>query len=197
MLVVIKNGYRIPFQFSPPLSGIPLRLPSYSTGSERGEALSREITALLNKDAVEDAPSLPGFYSCMFVVPKVIGGFCPVIDLSHLNRHVRTTKFCMETGRTVLAAICQDDWMVLVDLKDAYLLVSIHPGSRQFLRFQWENRSLQFRTLCFGLSTAPQVFTRMMAPVAAELHRQGIRILRYLDDWLLLATMYQEAFNST
>ena len=45
----------------------------------------------------------------------------------------------------------------------------------------------QFRVLCFGLTTAPQVFTRLMAPISAILHRYGIRMLRYLDDWLILA----------
>ena len=45
----------------------------------------------------------------------------------------------------------------------------------------------QFRVLCFGLATALQVFTRLMAPISAILHRYGIRILRYLDDWLILA----------
>ena len=45
----------------------------------------------------------------------------------------------------------------------------------------------QFRVLYFGLTTALQVFTRLMAPISAILHRYGIRILRYLDDWLILA----------
>ena len=48
--------------------------------------------------------------------------------------------------------------------------------------------ALQFRVLCFGLTTAPQVFTRIMAPVSAILHRHGVRMLRYLDDWLILAS---------
>ena len=43
----------------------------------------------------------------------------------------------------------------------------------------------QFKALCFGLSTAPQVFTRVMAPVSAILHSMGIRMRRYLDDWLV------------
>ena len=32
-----------------------------------------------------------------------------------------------------------------------------------------------------------KVFTRLMAPISAILHRYGIRMLRYLDDWLILA----------
>ena len=39
--------------------------------------------------------------------------------------------------------------------------------------------------LCFGLSTAPQVFLRVMAPVSAILHSCGIRMRWYLDDWLV------------
>ena len=31
-----------------------------------------------------------------------------------------------------------------------------------------------------------KVFTRLMAPISAILHRYGIRMLRYLDDWLIL-----------
>ena len=34
---------------------------------------------------------------------------------------------------------------------------------------------------------APQVFTRVMAPVSAILHHLGIRMCRYLDDWLIQA----------
>ena len=46
---------------------------------------------------------------------------------------------------------------------------------------------LPVQVLCFGLTTAPQVFTWLMAPISAILHRYCIRMLRYLDDWLILA----------
>ena len=49
--------------------------------------------------------------------------------------------------------------------------------------------SVQFRSLCFGLSTAPRAFTRVMAPVSSIMHRYG---LRYLDDWLILGSSFRE-----
>ena len=69
-----------------------------------------------------------------------------------------------------------------MDLQDAYLQVPIHPGSRRYLQFTMAGVPYQFRVLCFGLTTAPQVFTRLMAPISAILCRYGIRVLRYLDD---------------
>ena len=79
------------------------------------------------------------------------------------------------------------DWMISLDLQDSYLQVPIHTESRRYLRFTIGGVSYQFRVLCFGLTTAPQVFTRLMVPISAILHRYGIRMLRYLDDWLILA----------
>ena len=82
--------------------------------------------------------------------------------------------------------------MVPLDLQDAYLQVPVHPSSRQYLRFCVGDLVLQFCALCFGLSTASQVFTRVMAPVSAIMHRYGSRILRYLDDWLVLGSSFQD-----
>ena len=75
--------------------------------------------------------------------------------------------------------------MVSIDLKDTYLQVPIHPDSRKYLRFIALNQVFQFKALCFGLSTAPQVFTWVMAPILAILHRLDVRMCRYLDDWLI------------
>ena len=44
----------------------------------------------------------------------------------------------------------------------------------------------------FALLTAPQVFTRVIASVSAIMHRHGFRILRHLDDWLVLAFTFTE-----
>ena len=87
-----------------------------------------------------------------------------------------------ETSRLVLRAVRRGDWMVSIDLKDAHLQVPFHPESRKFLRFIAFRKVYQVKVLCFGLSTAPQVFTRVMTPVSVMLHNLGIQILRYLDN---------------
>ena len=184
---VLREGYRILFSRRPPLSDQPLPMPSYTSSSIRGKALEQEFQDLLHKQAIEQAPQTPGFYSRLFVVQKDSGAWRPIIDLSTLNTYIASQRFHMETPQSVLRSIRQGDWMISLDLQDAYLQVPIHPELRRYLRFTMGGVPYQFRVLCFGLTTAPQVFTRLMAPISAILHRYGIRMLRYLDDWLILA----------
>ena len=160
---VLHFGYQVPFRSLPPLSHVPLPLPSYSPSSIRGLALSAAVADLLAKEAIELAPPSPGFYSRLFVTPKVAGWWRPVIDLSCRNGFVDVSHFHMETTQTVLQSLREGDWLVSLDLQDAYLQVPVHPSSRRYLRFCMGESVYQFRALCFGLSTAPQVFTRIMA----------------------------------
>ena len=83
--------------------------------------------------------------------------------------------------------------MVSIYLKDVYLQIPIHPSSRKYLGFTARGRAWQFKVLCFGLSTAPQVFSQVMALVSSFLHQSGVRMLRYLDDWLILVSSRKEA----
>ena len=184
----LRVVYRIPFDRRPPLSERPLSLPAYSPQSIKGVALTQELQTLLRKGAVEPAPQSPGFYSRLFLVQKASGSWRPIIDLSTLNDYVTSSYFHMETPQSVLRSIRPGDWMVSLDLQDAYLQVPVHHDSRRYLRFVVGGRSYQFRVFCFGLTTAPQVFTRIMAPVSAILHKYGVRMLRYLNDWLILAS---------
>ena len=139
---------------------------------------------MLAKGALEIARDPgPSFYSCLFLVEKASGGWRPVIDLSHLNEFVQLTRFKMKTVASVLLSVREGDFLASLDLKDAYFQIPIHPSSRKLLRFTSEGTVYRFRALCFGLSTAPQVFTRVFTAVSAWAHSHGIRLLRYLDDW--------------
>ena len=152
---------------------------------------------MLAKGALEIARDPgPGFYSRLFLVEKATGGWRPVIDLSHLNDFVQLTPFKMKAVALVLLSVREGDFLASLDLKDAYFQIPIHGSSRKLLRFMSEGTVYQFKALCFGLSTAPQVFTRVFAAVSAWAHSRGIRLLRYLDDWLVLSSLEKKARRS-
>ncbi|XDV49519.1 hypothetical protein PO909_018753 [Leuciscus waleckii] len=93
----------------------------------------------------------------------------------------------MLTTKQILAQIRPGDWFISVDLKDAYFQIQIAPRHSPFLRFAFEGRAYQYTVLPFGLSLAPRTFTKCMDTALAPLRQQGMRILNYLDDWLILA----------
>ena len=135
LVAVLRFRCRFPFRVSPVLSNVPIPLPSYSPSSIMGVALSAAVADLCTKGAIEPAPPSPGYYSHLFVTPKVTGGWRPEIDLSHLNRSVLVSHFHMETQQTVLQSLHPGDWLVSLDLQDAYLQVPVHLSSRCYLRF--------------------------------------------------------------
>ena len=59
---------------------------------------------------------------------------------------------------------------------------------KKYLCFQWTNICYAFQGLSFGLNTAPRVFTKLIKPIAASLRKRGIRIIVYLDDFLILGS---------
>ena len=131
--------------------------------------------------------------ACSTSFPRLLQpSICSVEDLGVLETRHRFLDPQSLRGRVTfpdgdhpVLSVRQGDWMASIDLKEAYLQVPVHPDSRRFLRFVAQGRVYQFSALCFGLSTAPQVFSRVMAPVSAILYSWGIRMRRFLDDWLV------------
>ena len=92
----------------------------------------------------------------------------------------------MEGMDSVRHLIRQGDWMVKLDLKDAYLSVPICLEHQPFLCFRWRGICYQFTCLAFGLSPAPRLFTKLLKPVVGALRRAGIRLVIYLDDIIFM-----------
>ena len=172
-----------PFSHPGNVSDVPSRLSSGSSlaARGRGHACQRSLRNHPRSGSWLLQSSFPGGE----------GGWQPVISLSlsHLNEFVHLTRFKMETVASVLLSVREGDFLASLDVKNAYFQIPIHRSSRKLLRFTSEGTVYQSRALCFGLLTAPQVF----AAVSAWAHSHGIRLLRYLDDWLLLASSKREA----
>lgn len=133
-----------------------------------------------------------GFYSRYFLIPKRDGGLRPILDLRPLNRFLRSLRCRMLTIPRLRGAVNAGDWFVTVDLKDAYFQVPIWQGHWWFLRFGFEGLTYEFQVLPFGIALAPRTFTRCMDTVLAPLLRRGLRVLNYLDNWLLCAASEEE-----
>src|ERR1700730_7875651 len=165
---------------------------------QQRELLRQEIAQLLAKRAIEPVnDASPGFHSSMFVIPKRNGGYRPVFNLKRLNEHLEAPHFKMETLRQVTPLIQQHDFLTSINLSDAFLHILVHKMSRKYLRFRWNGKTFQFRTIPFGLSTVPWLFTRMTKPILTWARSQGIRVSAYLDDWIVFARTQQQSLEHT
>ncbi|KAJ1170436.1 hypothetical protein NDU88_002313 [Pleurodeles waltl] len=113
--------------------------PSLSQLLEDYLALFRqEVTALLAKVATEKVP-VPEVgrdcYSRYFLMPKKDMGLLPILDLWDINYFLKKEKFKMLTLAQVLSALDPGDWMVALDLQDAFFHIPILPVHRRYLRF--------------------------------------------------------------
>ena len=178
------QGYLIDFTHNPTQSHPPqpIVLPQ-----DKHVLVTQEVKELLQKRAiVESAPSDQNFVSKIFLVEKKGGGQRPVINLKALNQFVQVEHFKMEGLHLLPDLLQRRDWMIKMDLKDAYLQIPIHQSHQRYLHFIWEGKHYKFQSLPFGLSSAPRVFTKTLKPVIAWLRQIGLRLIVYLDDMLFM-----------
>ena len=188
----MTQAYRLQFLRKPLLS-VPGAQPAVR-GERHRLILEKEVATLLSKGAIREVEKddhKAGFRSHYFLIPKRDGGLRPVLDLRGLNRYLRPLWCKMLTAPRVRQAINQGDWFATIDLKDAYFQIPIWRGHWRFLRFQSGDRTYEFMVLPFGISLAPRTFTRCMEAVLGPLRLRGLRVLNYLDDWLVCAQTQQ------
>ncbi|KAJ1180639.1 hypothetical protein NDU88_005859 [Pleurodeles waltl] len=98
--------------------------------------LCQEVAALLAKGAKEKVhvPEVGrGCYSRYFLIPKKDRGLRPIRDLWDLNYFLKKEKFKMLILAQVLSVLDPGDWMVALDLQDAYFHITILLAYRRYL----------------------------------------------------------------
>lgn len=150
--------------------------------------VDNEIIELIEKGAISESKHEQGeFISNIFLVKKKGGSFRPVINLKKLNEFIEYHHFKMENIETVLSNLKRNSYFINLDLKNAYFTVAIHKAYKKYLKFEWRGKLYEFNCLCFGISCAPRVFTKLMKVVFAHIRRKGISAFYYIDDSLVEA----------
>lgn len=90
-----------------------------------------------------------------------------------------------------------DDYMCRLDLQDAYFMVPIDIEDKKYLRFEYDNKIYQFNALPFGLTSAPFVFTKIGKQLVNWLRKKGVKVVIYLDDFLIFGETYDNCLKDT
>lgn len=187
-------GYKLP------LSRIPIQTSSPKEkvfkGSDRQEMLSA-ITQLQNLGAIRTCSyQRDQFVSRIFLADKSGRRKRFILNLKQLNHYIQAPHFKMEDTRTVTRLFQKDNFAATIDLKDAYYLIPVQEECRKYLRFSFEGKLYEFTCLPNGLASAPYMFTKLLKPVIKFLRSNGIIVVSYLDDFLILGSSEQECHNN-
>lgn len=189
VLSVIK-GYKLEFDSKPKQSYV---LPERSFSPEEIVDYEQAIGRLLAIGAIRKcSPCKDQFISPYFLVDKSNGSKRLVFNLKGLNKFMTTEHFKLEDVRTAIRLLSKGVFMAKLDLQDAYLLISIHPESRKYLRLCWKGQLYEYLCMPFGLCTAPFIFTKIMKPLTNWLRERGWLSVVYLDDWLCLGSNFSK-----
>ena len=135
-------GIQIPFIIFPHRSRVP---PLTFHNQSEKVAIDQDISEMLQKWAIQVvSPTNGEFLSSVNLVKKKDGGNRPVMNLTELNSYVTYQHLKME-GQYLLKHLVQTgDWMIKIDLKDAYFTVPVSKQHQPLLRFMHRGLRYQF-----------------------------------------------------
>jgi len=177
-----------------PVQTVLPKLPPFN--ATEIQLIDKEVNELLQKGAINRVSPCQGeFISNLFLVPKKTGDTRPVINLKPLNEFIQNIHFKMENIQMALNLITKGDYMISIDLKDAYFNIPIFAPHRKYLRFIWKDQRYEFTCLPFGYSLAPRVFTKVLKPIISHLRLNGLKIVIFFFFLLLIASSRQECLD--
>ena len=193
ILRIVANGYKLQFKYNsvPVQYSFSPRSMSHSSQS----ICSSKVSEFLSEGAViKVSADSCSYVSHIFPVPKKTAGEYRIIfDLTELNAFITKVHFRMDSLFSIMALISPGDFLISVDLSDAYHSVAMHSSSLPFLAFVLSRFFYQFTCLPQGLSSSPRVFTMIMRVVLTFLRSRSVKIAAWIDDFLLSAGSAQLA----
>lgn len=150
--------------------------------------MSLEISKMVNLGVLRIVPQYTesGLVSKMFLIPKGDGSNRPIFDLRKLNEYLCPKKFNLISHFIIPDLIQKKDFMVKIDLSQAYFHVPVTEHHQRYLAIYYQNQLYNMICLPFGLSTAPIAFARISNWIAGQLRQKNMRVVVYLDDFLLV-----------
>ena len=176
------------------------------------EGTKEKMDKIIRKELREGYVSLvtekPTCVHALGAVPKSEGRIRPITDCSRpLNYSVNNCcstlleDFSFKNIKDVVDLLTGDEYLSVIDIKSAYRAVPIRPEHRTYQGFKWdldgETNYYEDNRMCFGLRLGPSYFnaiSNFIYDVASS--KFGIKIINYLDDFLVIADTLEETLSS-
>lgn len=181
----ITEGVQLPFVESKPVDNIYVK--PYQLSVKEQDFVVSELQKLECSGAIRRVCERPKCVSPIKCVPKKRGRYRLITDLRVLNESIETPYFQNEGINSVSGIIHNGDYMVKSDLKDGFFHIPVCAEHQTYLGFEFQSVYYVWCVLPFGLSCSPYFFNKCLRPLVTFLRQQGIRVVLYVDDCLIIA----------
>lgn len=154
--------------------------------------MNEAVQKFLNADIIEISPTQNTDYLSNFFTIQEPTKRRSILDCQKINNYIQCLHFKIEGIPELREIMEKNNYICKLNLKDAYVVVELHPQSRKYLTFMNQGIVYQYKTLAFGMSVSPRVFSKMMRFAVEQLRKEGIRLVYNLDDVCLLAQTKEE-----
>ena len=187
ILSIIEFGYKLPFITTPTKA----LFKNNRSANDNPLFVNSEISKLLLNGYIKKLASPPVVVNPLSVAKNSGGKLRLILDLRYVNQCLY--KFVVKYENLELVKDLADlgGFMAKFDLKSGYHHMGIFEDHQDYLGFAWASNGVteyyKFTVLPFGLATACSIFTKFLKPLLSHWRKQGIKMLLYLDDALILS----------
>jgi hypothetical protein len=188
-------GVNIPFT-NPPVQSAPS--PQYVFNAQDKAEVRRELKWMLDQKIIVPVQPRPDQYvSPLFLATNADKTKRPILNVKTINEeYLPKLHFKMETLAAVLPLFERGDWFTSWDLRKGFFNIYICPADQKYFCFEFEGVRYQFTCLVMGLSISPLYFSKLVGVLVLLARRWGIRVSFYMDDTLLRAPTFSEAYEN-
>lgn len=178
----VNNFYEQKFRM---VDSSPVYVKNYRLPHTQKDEINRQVQNLLDNDLIE--PSTSNFNSPLILVPKKSidneKAYRMCVDYRAVNRKLIADKFPLPRIDDILDNLGRAKHFSVIDLFSGFHQVPIHPNSRDITAFSTDKGSFRWKVLPFGLSVAPNSFSRMMSIAFSGLEPN--KAFLYIDDVII------------
>lgn len=183
----------------------PVAVRQYPMPREAREGIQPHITRLLGLGFLVKCQS-PWNTPLLPVKKPGTNDYRPVQDLREVNKRVQDIHPTVPNPYNLLSTIPAGHvWYTVLDLKDAFFCLKLHPESQKLFAFEWkdpelgDSGQLTWTRLPQGFKNSPTIFDEALHKDLAMFRAEhpSVTLLQYVDDLLLAGATEEECLAGT
>ena len=187
---------------------VPAEMENYHSATRKyKKEVEQQILVEINNGRYIPVHSKPVIVSALGAIPKKDPGKVRLIhDCSQphgeaLNDYSFHDAFQYQTLQDAIDLISPGKYLAKVDLESAFRSVGTHPSNHRFTglkwHFSWDDTPTYMvdTALMFGARRAPEIFHELSQAVRHMAKQQGIDIVAYLDDYLIVSESHDQCMT--